>query len=298
MDVNMLKTINLLFAVIILGCGSASSVRINEDVVVLRLYPGPCSITDTGKNHTTTFEYNAQNRVSKMSGPGFTSEFAYDDRGNILEKKIRNRKVDATFYYNWDVFNNLLSVKYVPENQPNDILEYSIDLEYTGTASTSNVVGSFNYGKDGFPNAHFFETRFNIALLSEGTDISVVKRITYNEQNLPILIEVANTGSTDIGCEPAEAKVEYNEIGLVKKIEQTNSIYPDHPDIKEFKYNPRNRPVMIVDSTFGGDKYFRKKIAHEYDNAGNTVSVRAFEEDTGNTIRFEKYDYSCWEDHR
>lgn len=294
-----MKTLNILLTFIIAGCGSAFPVRTSEKIVVDRVYPGPCRITDTGKNDTTSFEYinnSGQKRVSKMLGRGFTSEFSYDDSGNILSKKIRNRKVDATFYYTWDSFNNLQQVKYVPENQPDKILRYNIDLKYSGTAGASHVVAGFNYDKDGFPNAHFFETRFNIALLSHGADISVQKKITYNAQNQPALIVVSNITETDIACEPTVAKIEYNETGLIKRIEQTNSIYPDHPDIKEFEYDAHSRPILIIDSTWGGDKYFKKNIAHVYDAAGNTLSVREFEEDTGNTIRFEEYDYSCWTD--
>ena len=280
------------FVVLLPACGAISVKLAPKMAEKLPLYPGPCSITDVEKKTTQKFEYGKYKRISRMSGPGFSAAYTYDDRGNITSKHISNRMMDATFQYTWDEFNNVTHIKYTPVASPEKSLAYVIELEYAGNPLDSAPVMAVNYDKDGFPNAHFFEVRFNIALLALSGDMTVTKKIQVDDSGRPVTITVQRKNSDGAGCEPGTVKVTYNDKGLVKKIAQTNGIYPEHPDVREFTYDDAHRPVLIVDSIWGDGTYYKKSIEHTYDSAGNTLSVREFEE--GNTVRFEKYDYSCW----
>ncbi|MBN2525434.1 MAG: RHS repeat protein [Deltaproteobacteria bacterium] len=257
-----------------------------------RVFPGPCKIVDIEKGTQRTFEYNDRELVSKMTGDGFEVTLAYDDKGNVLKKKIMNRRLDATYYYSWDAYNNLINIRYVPSDNPSKTLRYHAKLNYDGTPGPSDVVYSVDFDQRGFPNAHYFETRFNIALLSLDAEISVEKKIKFNDKQQPIAIDVMSTDNGGVPGEPTHTKIEYSELGRIKKIEQTNSMFKEHPDIREMQYDANNRLKRIVDSTWFDGQYYQKKIEYSYDSAGNAVSVREFEE--GNTIRFEKYDYDCW----
>lgn len=217
------------------------------------------SVDEVG-HETDYLEYDAEGRLVRLSRPDGSIEInTYDDKGQVVQKTIKNERGTLTSQYSYDKWGRLLS-----QTSPEGIVTH---IEYTKAGRTANT--------------HIGDQYTFYAYDSMGQKIKEEKAIRKNGNNTQTFVSTKIRDSEGRITKDKDSRgygLSYSYDTESRVVKKTNAL---NIDVADIQYNALNQVTSQLDG-------MKRKTLSQYDQDGNLILL------TDNINREFRYSYDAF----